>query len=460
MKFPTVTHAYDFIDNVFLKAARIVEGDNYADVYNPVTKETRYVRAYKGREWFADLRRRYQLHPGVLRMMRIYKPDDWQQLLLEWPHRADSDANRIAYTRDERAGLADKQTVTSVGKYLHRHFSHAPDDMIRDIVAEYTYDGEIKIVRDIGIMVTAVTNGPASCMTKRFDILCDDNEYRHPYEVYDPDLGWGMAVRKDDNGYVLGRCLVFEHKAHGHKGFVRSYKRERGEHAHSGSDEAIESFLRNLGYDKWGEWPEGTPLMRYELRSGGGYLMPYIDGSTQRVDSSTFRITEDGDIDADNTDGRSDHHRTECSHCGERYNDEEEGGYVGRHEDTNVCQYCLDHNYVYAYGRRGNEYYIPDNDAIEVDGNYYDPEYLSDNNIVELHNGEYCDLDNAVYVESQDAYYNYDDDDICYTEDTNEYDLKSNCWQCEESNNWYTNDTDYVEIDGCVYHPDHAPETN
>jgi hypothetical protein len=123
-----------------------------------------------------------------------------------------------------------------------------------------------------------------------------------------------------------------------------------------------------------------------------------------------------------------------------------------------VCQSCLDNEYTYAYSRRGNEYYIRRENTIEVNGSWYDVNYLGDNNIVELHDGEYEDLDNAVYVESEDAYYNCDDEDICYTEDSNQYELKDNCWQCTESGNWYTEDTDNVEVDGDLYHPDHAPE--
>ena len=94
-----------------------------------------------------------------------------------------------------------------------------------------------------------------------------------------------------------------------------------------------------------------------------------------------------------------------------------------------------------------------------VDGEYYDRDYLSDNGIVELHDGDYCHQDNAVYIDSEDAYYHVDSGDICYAQDSNQYELVDNCWRCEESGNWYTDDEDYVEIDGCKYHPDHAPET-
>ena len=129
-----------------------------------------------------------------------------------------------------------------------------------------------------------------------------------------------------------------------------------------------------------------------------------------------------------------------------------------RSEDNHVCQSCLDDNYTYVTGRRGNEYYVRNDDTVEVDGVYYDMEYLSDNNIVELANGDYAHIDNAVYIDSEDAYYDIDDSDIVYAEDTAQYEMKHDCWQCDATLKWYTDEIDYVEIDGNTYHPDDAPE--
>ena len=460
-KFATIQHAHMWMCHVFEPAARIVAGEKYSWVTNPRTGYADHIQVYAGRQWFHREWNKHRLHPAVESMMRIYKPDDWHRLLLEWPHKSETDPNRLAYTRDERAGEQDRQVVTSIGKYLTRHFSHAPDDMIRDIVAEHTYAGGVAITDNMDAMIDAVMRGPSSCMTKEFSIISSDGSAHHPYEVYDPSLGWSMAVRKDGDT-VLGRCLLwrgdYDNDAD-YKCFVRSYKREKGERSHSGSDEAIESYLKARGYVKLSAWPDGTPLMRYELRRGGGYLMPYIDGGTQHVDEDTFTIDSDGDIAADETGGVSGNaYDSECEECGARFNSEDEGIWTGRHEDYRVCGNCAD-DYTYAYGYRGRQYYVHNNDIVEVDGEYYHDEYLGDNGIVQLHDGEYCHQDNAVWIESQNEYYHCDDDDICYDEDAGEYNLKSNCWLCEESGNWYNDGVDYVEIDGCKYHPDHAPET-
>ena len=143
-RWPSAFDGDMFIDHIFLKAARIV-----ADGAATRVRNVGWVQTVPRRPWFERERCRYALHPAVLRMMRAYRPDDWQQLLLEWPHKSATDPNRLAYTRDERSGEADRQVITTIGKYLRRHFSHAPDEMIRDITAQYTYSGEMFITNDI-----------------------------------------------------------------------------------------------------------------------------------------------------------------------------------------------------------------------------------------------------------------------------------------------------------------------
>lgn len=442
--------ATNWIDNVFLHTARIVAGEVYR--YN---EDGNYVRVYEGRAWFRREYNSSRIHDAVMIMMETYVPDNWHQLLLEWPHKSATDPNRIAYTRDERSGEADRQVVTTIGKYLTRHFSHAPDNLIRDVVARFTYGGKIEITNEMGKMVDAVVNGPGSCMTRDFRIMCDDGVPRHPYAVYDPKLGWSMAVRYDGDS-ILGRCLIWtDPDDAANRGYVRSYKREKHSHSHSGRDEAIDLHLTNLGYESWSGWPEGTPLVEYSLRQGG-YLMPYIDGRNQNVNSSDFTIDDNGDLCANNTNGMVDSHTHTCEDCGEGMA-EDDVTWTGIHEDRCICSNCID-SYTYAYSRRGNEYYIEDNNCVYVDGSYYDVDYLSDNNIVELHDGDYAHSDNAVYIESEDAYYSVDDNDICYAEDSNQHELTDNCWQCTESGKWYTDDEESVEIDGELYHPDNAPE--
>ena len=450
--------AHYFMDYIFFASARIV-----SDGVHERIGYGNYRLVYEGRKWFKQQRERHQLHPAVFDMMTEYKhrAANWQQLLLEWPHKSLTDPNRLAYTRDEKAAMHNgdsdaKAVVTTIGKYLTRHFPDAPSNLIRDIGAKYTYGGSTIITKEMTAMVHAVIHGPRSCMSPSFDLLCDDREERHPYEVYDPSLGWGMAVRTDTDGMVLGRCLVHESED-GDKGFVRSYKREREYSSHSGADEAIEAYLKSLGYAKWRGWSDHIHIMRYPLRKGG-FLMPYLDGGSQHVveEDDTFHISEYNGYEASNTSGHINGYTCTCDDCGEGM-DEDDSYSIGYHGDSRVGSCCID-NYTRVYGRRGNQYYVDNANAVRADDEYYHDEYLDDNSIVELHDGEYTHQDNAVYIESQDCYYHVDDDDICHTEDSSQYELKEDCWQCTESGNWYTEDTDSVEVDGDLYHPDHAPE--
>ena len=451
--------AHQFMDCVFMKAARIV-----ADGVHERISYGNYRLVVPGRAWFEQQRTRHALHPAVYDMMTTHKhrAEDWHQLLLEWPHKAITDPNRLAYTRNEQSAMHNgdsdaKAVVTTIGKYLTRHFPDAPSNLIRDIVAQYTYGGTTVITKELDRMVHAVIHGPRSCMSPSFDILCDDKEERHPYAVYDPSLGWGMAVRTDTDGMVLGRCLV--HESDEGKGFVRSYKREREYSSHSGADESIEAFLQSLGYAKWRGWPDHVRMMRYPLRREG-YLMPYIDGNCQHVEEDGddhFSISSYDGWEATNTSGMLNGYSCTCDDCGQGM-DEDDSYSVGYHGDSRVGECCID-SYTHVYGRRGDTYYVLDDNAIEADGEWYDCNYLDDNNIVQLNNSDYTHSDNAVYVESEDAYYHVDDDDICYAEDTSRYELRNDCWKCVESGNWYTDDEDSVEVDGELYHPDHVPES-
>ena len=455
----TSREAHDFMDYVFMSAARIV-----SDGVHERIRYSEYRQVLQGRPWFEQQRRRHQFHRAVFDMMteHRYRAVDWQQLLLEWPHKSISDPNRLAYTRDEKSAMHNgdsdiKAVITTIGKYLTRHFPDAPSNLIRDVAAKYTYGGSTEITNDMDKMVHAVINGPRSCMSNSFDLMCDDREERHPYAVYDPSLGWGMAVRSEGD-QVLGRCLV--HESDDGKGFVRSYKRERDERSHSGADEAIEAYLQSQGYAKWRGWPDHVHIMRYPLRREG-YLMPYIDGQNQHVEENgdeDFSITNYSGWEATSTSGLINGYTCTCDDCGAGM-DEDDSYSIGYHGDSRVGPCCID-NYTRVYGRRGEAYYVNSDNAIEADGEYYHDDYLPDNNIVELHNGDYTHHDNAVYIHSSDEYYHVDDDDIVYAEDTNQHELREDCWCCEESGNWYTDDEDSVEVDGKLYHPDHAPEVD
>ena len=430
------------------------------------------------RPWFNALTNKYRLHPAVREAyIKHGMPRNWQTLLLEWPHQSETDPNRLAYTPSERYGEDDRQLITSIGKYLNRHFD-LPDHVIRDLVARFTSgDCTFKFLNTTEGMVDAVQRGPYSCMCwrERDLVRCSDGERRHPYEVYAPEYGWHMAVRLQGDD-VVGRALC--NKDGDDKLYwVRSYKKDPNG-GYSYADEFLEAWLKSQGYEKRSEWEEGT-RMAYHPTSDE-FLAPYIDGDERHVDVCRgadgvgyLVIDSNGEFECDETGGAPAGSDNEtCEDCDERYN-EDDMTTVGAWEDRRVCNGCLD-NYRYAYTRRGYQCYIHEDNVawVESQDEYYDTDYLSDNNIVELIDGEYEHIDNAVEIDGD--WYPSDDDRIVFDEYHERHDLIDNCeetedngwvresetWVCAESGKRYSDAVDYVEIDGDKYYPDHVPATN
>lgn len=408
---------------------------------------------------FAWLEREYTrlLHPTVLALLNSdWDMCDWYTIMLEWPH-VSMDGERLAYTRNAAAGVQDRQTVTSIGKYLARHFSALPANVLRDAAALFTPD-KFEIWDTTEDIVRGVQEGPTSCMkwSGHTDVET------HPYSCYTPQNGWTLAVRIA-NDQIDGRCLC--HTKGDKKIFVRSFKRDPND-GYSHSDVALEAWLKSQGYTHTGGWRSYC-----QIDTKGSILFPYIDGDCQHVNDNDF-IDENGDYECDNTDGtattRDNDDRNYCQSCDCHEND---GTWTGRRDDHWVCYGCMD-NYTYVKGQNGNEYYIHDNDVVTVGDQNYDEEFLADNNIVELADGDYADLDDAVCIDGD--YYLSDDDDVTYFADEyhlisdvstvklhevrprfdEEYAHVDDTWTCADTGYVYHDDTEHVVINDETYHPD------
>lgn len=415
-------------------------------------------------DWHAREQDRYQMHPYILKVLDWHLPNGYKKLVDEWPHVSVSDPTKVAYTRSPEHGQADRQTVTSLGKYLRMHFA-MPDHEIRDLCA-LAGSEHIEITNDMERMLEVLAKGPHSCMRAG---NADWPNGIHPYNVYAPELGWGMAYRTEGKGdveNVMARALVYEGKLNGYdevvKCFVRSYKKDlNGGYSHS--DEAVEAYLRENGYKKMDCWPDGALLKH--IPCSGGVIMPYIDGSTQSVtvhDCNCLAISEDGEICGDNTSGYSGiEARVTCARCGNPC-DEDDTNTVGEYGEDEVCNDCLNEDYTLVRGSDGDRYYVRNCDAVETrEGDNYHDAYLSENGIVELEDGDYAHQDNAVLA-TDDEWYHEDDEDDTWVRLTVEYDGRDaapigDAWQCDRSGNWYHDDDDENEpyhIDGCTVHED------
>jgi hypothetical protein len=402
------------------------------------------------RPWHAREQLAAELHPSISEILITdalrEHLSDWREMILEWPHVSDGDALKIAYTENDRKGEADRQTVTTVGRYIKRHAPTMPDHLIRDLVATVTPD-TFKMTSDMEEILQAVINGPQSCMDGRNF----NNKSDHPYNVYRPALGWSMMIRTDAHGNIMGRCMC--HSGHGTDAgphFVRSYGRDTPD-GYSSTDQGIEATLKKLGFTKCDGWAQGTHLAKIDGDESDQYLMPYLDGDTQSVSDcgDHFEISHYGDFSTGTSGYITTEDRVCCEHCHE-YAPEDEMTWTGYHEDTRVCDSCISDTFVHATGRNTYEYYVHVDHATEVDGDWYVTQYLSDNNIVELSNGDYCHLDNAVELSSGDYVHVDDLDDYVRLAEAADngsmYADETDAWRDEITGEWYSDDTDSVTV--------------
>ena len=424
----------------------------------------------RSREWHdrEQINSRGCMHSAIKKAIGLYPPDNWHLLVLEWAHHADSDPSRVAYTQNDRKGESDIQTVTSVGKYLRRHFSLMPDHTVRDIAAMFT-GHSYEILRTMPEMLRALKDAPSSCMNNHMWANRDWDE--HPYNVYDPQYGWALAVSRMGDK-VTGRCLVNED---GNKTFVRSYN--DGE-SFSYSNEGLEMWLRENGYTKSHSWA-GCKFKRIERR---GYciniLAPYLDGDDKDIIAYTdhCEIVESGDGEyvCESTDGGcEEQHSAHCDHCDEGC-DEGDLTAIGYHADSHVCEGCLDYQYVHAIGRNADSYYVHRDDAVYVESqdSYYVEYYLEENDIVYIDDcHEYFHRDDTVHLDSRNVtvhmdyefavYCDYSDthehiNDCVQLADGESYALIDDAHLCEHSNDWYLDEVLFAETPcGKMVHPDY-----
>lgn len=378
----------------------------------------------KFEKWKKGLGLDFSTHPGVEAVLRlgdgwVYDPDfykfhpkDMGELVLEEPQGTDT---KVRYYRSRKDKEAGRQTETSLGRYLRRHFQRISDDKIRDVVAR-SHPAEFEFVEDIANMVSAKRNGPWSCMRWKADV---DIEYdheapdkEHPYNVYRPEFGWKMAV-KIQGGKITGVALCLDDGEE--KGFVRSYEGTTDDR--SDTDYALEAWLEEQGYTKIPSWPVGTKIaaiphpQRDEYEDfDHWYLLPYIDGGNRNVTEDrdgALVVCEDEDAlwKCDWTCGGANClgtlHRCDC--CGS----------VGleatttTHEGNEVCVECLNSHYTEVFTSQGTEYVKDDNLTYGEDGQQYLAVDLPDDMIL-MQDGRIVPQDEVFVAVDGTLVYKYD----------------------------------------------------
>ena len=254
----------------------------------------------------------------------LYKfglPKDWHKLALEFPVDAGNGSIGFCATAAKLHavmvhGNDSQRTTTTAGRYIRRHWPEAKDHEIRDVTALAESNG-VTVTYDMSEMIDAVQDGPSSCMQwdeagssdtwymtgrqyyedDEDEELENDTTTVHPYHAYAPELGWGMAVRKDNNR-IVARALIYEKD--GVKCFVRSYGKDSD--GCSCSDAAIDAYLKHNGYKYLDAWPEGVAI-KANKNEVGDWCVPYTDPGPNRIADYGRCFRLDGDVFIRDNDG-------------------------------------------------------------------------------------------------------------------------------------------------------------
>ena len=306
---------------------------------------------------------------------------------------------------------------------------------------------------------------PHTCMTKSvlasalYHRSSDEQEdWMHPYVVYDHALGWSMAYIKNIKGNIAGRAIVHRDN----KTFVRAFALgDNNVHA------AMEHALAREGYERIDSWEDYTvayvPMYGDEDTDpcDAEFWTPYIDGDAQRGDVISTRdpqrpwvitIKKRGDVDFTVTCGfGSFSTQCICERCGDGIDPQEVYIVYEGDEDPNGSDWCYscmqdysreidgvsynedsltwceqneqyDHTHRVKYSRYHQSYLTGDSAVwSECDGDWYDGD---SDDIMTLSNGDWCMYDNAwmdvdgewhhysvekLYHEELDGYVRHDD---------------------------------------------------
>ncbi len=266
---------------------------------------------------------------------------------LHFAHLSVDKPGMVAYTADAEAGIADKQTRVTPGRYFERFYgpsSAFSDTFTREQIAQFVAMvtgsfAAVSIARSVADIRKVYRNGPSSCMggspahTNQYWQEADLDGHM-PVEVYaepsDLAVAYFGPIDKPSQ-----RCIVWPTK----KTYYRIY-----------GTGPLETLLQKDGYYR-GDYPECARIRRIDL-SNGGVLIPYVDGvdraSYGKGEERQFLILDErGEIDCSKTTGcygadEDSEDYTRCIRCGDEtpVDDTDDGLCSTCHAERWTCDRC------------------------------------------------------------------------------------------------------------------------
>jgi hypothetical protein len=374
----------------------------------------------------------------------------------------------LSYFQDESKGQRGIRTPIKPGRYLRKFFGDVLTEKQIAFFATWQTTGcrpngysdenayPLSFARTPDDIVEVYKRGPQSCMKSGFSVS------GHPARVYGAgDLA--IAYLEDSSGTIIARALCWPEN----KAFGRVYptpdmwsqdgyeSREESQAVYS----ALEQRLLGLGYQSvYSDHSlfDGARILR-EHHRGNQYVMPYLDCglkfSEHQSDSRYFILEENGDYDADNTDGTAALHDSPkydytCACCEEEC-DEVRMVYTrpNARGARDWCNYCAE-SYTFVCAGTGGLY--SDNvDHALVDGDLYCNFWLENN---------------ATLSEHSDMWILNDNDVVCVmvssdgdTEKWHIDEAETDAIKCAVSGCWMLPDIAVMcRVTGRVFHPNHA----
>lgn len=192
---------------------------------------------------------------------------------LHFLHWSTTRRGQVAYTPTTRYLVQDRQVVTTLGRYLTKHFgqlykTHEIANIANEMISlEYGNDTDFKWCRTRDEIARAFESGPESCMGKSRSAFATGGI--HPTEVYATD-DIGVAILENQSQGIYARAVCnMKDKLYG-----RIY----------GNSTALRFVLDAKGFSYTDDCPvNGCRILR--LESEHGLIGPYVDSGDSIYDT-------------------------------------------------------------------------------------------------------------------------------------------------------------------------------